>query len=69
MLILLISFIKGLSLLRCNLEFGRLVQLIIKCFEDVFTFTVFFLSWVMVFSKLFQITGAEFDDADYHLVP
>lgn len=67
--LLLISFFKALSLLRCNEQFGQLVTLVFSCFKDVMVFNLFFMSWVFVFAKLFQIMGVEFDEEEYPLVP
>ena len=69
MALLLISFMKILSLLRCNIAFGKLVKLIINCLKDVFAFSLFFLAWVLIFAKLFIIVGAEFDEEEYPMIP
>lgn len=65
----MISFMKVMSLLRCNMAFGRLVKLVMNCFKDVFAFLLFFMAWVFIFAKLFQITGAEIDEEEYPRVP
>lgn len=69
MALILISFLKILSLLRSNVAFGTLVKLIINCFYEVFYFSLFFVAWVVIFAKLFIIAGAEFDEDDYPFLP
>ena len=41
----------------------------ISTIYDIRFFIIFFVSWIFVFAHLFKITGANFDDEDYALVP
>lgn len=48
---------------------SRLVQLVVSTVYDIRFFILFFVSWIFVFAHLFKITGADFDDGDYALIP
>ena len=67
--LLMTSFIKLLYNMRINAEFGRFVELILNCVWDVRIFFYFFMAWVIMFSIIFKVSGAEFDDEDYPTLP
>lgn len=69
MLFIIVAFLKMLFFLRCNSNFGGLVQLVISCLADVRSFIIFFMSWILVFTLLFVVAGTSMDGADYPNLP
>ena len=60
-----LAFIKTLNLLRFNEELGYMVQLVKTVFKDMYTFSVFFISWMILFSVLYACVGIEVQADDY----
>lgn len=59
-IIILISF-KALSFLRSYNELAVVVQLLGQCIKEIFFFLMFVISWVLIFSQVNILLGA-----DYH---
>lgn len=55
--------------MRVFSKFGEFVQLVLACCNDVKIFLIFFITWVMIFSVLFQVSGTTFESKDYKTLP
>ena len=55
--ILIFNALKLMNLVRVHEEFGKMVTLVKQVLLDAKTFTLFFATWVILFSLLFQING------------
>ena len=68
--LVMLAMLKSFIYLRVVDQFSQLVQLIIRCVEDVFLFCVVFLFINLVFAILYQIVGMQIHDQhlDYPLV-
>lgn len=49
--------------------FAEQIELIKSSFYDIRYFLLFFFLWVVIFAKIFYITGFELDEDEYPLVP
>lgn len=54
-------FLKINLWMRLNDNFSNLYTLVIMCIKDILLFMFFFLYWIMFFSALFMVTGADFN--------
>lgn len=59
------GLLKFLQLLRIFEEFAHFVQLVIMCIQGSYIFVAFLVSWIFVFTTLFQVVGATFSADDY----
>lgn len=67
--LILTGFVKLMYYMRVYSAFGEFVQLVLACCDDVKIFLLFFLTWVMIFGVLFQVSGTTFDQKDYATLP
>lgn len=63
--IVITAFMKLLYFFKIFEEFGSLIQLVLRCVQDIGGFSGFFVAFVLFFSILFNIVGMEFDRGDY----
>lgn len=62
--IVIVAFIKQLSLMRVFEEFGLLIQLVRKCIYDMRNFDIFLVIFIALFAFIYMILGAEFVNAN-----
>lgn len=68
-IVLLQVAMKVLFFLKVNDKFGILIELIIECVGDIAVFGTFMIGWIIVFTCIFILLGAEFDNEDYGVLP
>ena len=64
-LLLLNTCMKLMFFLRVYESFGMLVQLILQVLQDIFNFSLFFFSWLLLFSLLYRVNGTTVPAGDY----
>ena len=64
-LLLIFNVFKILYFLRVFTHLGRLVQLVNTCIVDMFYFAIYYISWVLTFSCVYQLIGVKFDFREY----
>lgn len=60
--LVLLSIVHIMNLMRNFKSFGILVQLVFECVLQVIPFLIFYLSFLSVFSLVYQMVGIEMDE-------
>ena len=54
-------FLKINTWMRLNEKFSSLYTLVIECVNDIFLFMLYYLYWIIFFSTIYIILGADFN--------